>query len=114
MRVTWTERYASLMRVVLLALIVALVSWPATAADGSSSTKHPAANATSLHTAVAREASRVPLARVTTRRNDQEPNALMSFFKSRPGEIALAVMAVGTGYAVYSAQHDRIKSPGKK
>jgi hypothetical protein len=28
--------------------------------------------------------------------------------------IAIAVMAAGTGYALYSASHDRVKSPGKK
>jgi hypothetical protein len=28
--------------------------------------------------------------------------------------IALAVVAAGTGYAIYSAQHDRIHSAGKK
>ena len=36
-----------------------------------------------------------------------------SFFKSKPGILALAVMAAGAGYAVYSTQHDRIKSAGK-
>ena len=36
------------------------------------------------------------------------------FFKSGPGMVAIAVMAVGTGYALYSASHDRIHSPGKQ
>jgi hypothetical protein len=36
------------------------------------------------------------------------------FFHSRPGAIALAVMAGGAGYALYSASHDRINSPAKK
>jgi len=27
---------------------------------------------------------------------------------------AIAVMAAGTGYALYSASHDRIHSPGKQ
>src|SRR6187397_3156240 len=31
-----------------------------------------------------------------------------SFFKTRTGVAVLAVMAVGTGYALYSAKHDRI------
>jgi hypothetical protein len=31
------------------------------------------------------------------------------FFKTRTGLVVLAVMAVGTGYAVYSAKEDRIK-----
>ena len=32
-----------------------------------------------------------------------------SFFKTRTGVLVLAIMAVGTGYAVYSAKEDRIK-----
>ena len=31
-----------------------------------------------------------------------------SFFKTRTGVAVLAVMAVGTGYALYSVKHDRI------
>ena len=114
MRVTLTETYGALVRVVLLAVIVALVPWPAAAGDGASTAKHPAAKQQSLRTAVAREASRVPLARSTTRRDDQGSTSFSSFFHSRPGEIALVVMAIGGGYAIYSSQHDRIKSPGKK
>lgn len=32
-----------------------------------------------------------------------------SFFKTRTGAVVLIVMALGTGYAVYSAKEDRIK-----
>ena len=32
-----------------------------------------------------------------------------SFFKTRTGYLVLAVMAVGTGYALYSAKEDRIR-----
>jgi len=32
-----------------------------------------------------------------------------SFFKTRTGLFVIAVMAVGTGYAVYSAKEDRIR-----
>ena len=32
-----------------------------------------------------------------------------SFFKTRTGLMVIAVMAVGTGYAVYSAKEDRIR-----
>jgi hypothetical protein len=51
-----------------------------------------------------------------TRRAEQAAAGKESsgFFKSRAGAVALAVMAVGTGYAVYSAKHDRITSPAKK
>lgn len=32
-----------------------------------------------------------------------------SFFKTRAGLMVIAVMAVGTGYAIYSAKEDRIR-----
>jgi len=32
-----------------------------------------------------------------------------SFFKTRTGMVVIAIMAVGTGYAVYSAKEDRIR-----
>ena len=32
-----------------------------------------------------------------------------SFFKTRTGLVVIAVMAVGTGYALYSSSHDRIR-----
>jgi hypothetical protein len=36
------------------------------------------------------------------------------FFKTGPGIAVLAVFAAGVGYALYSAQHDRVHSPGKQ
>ena len=36
-----------------------------------------------------------------------------SFFKTPAGIITLAVIGAGVGYAIYSTNHDRIKSPGK-
>jgi hypothetical protein len=36
-----------------------------------------------------------------------------SFFKKPIGMVVLAVMAAGTGYAVYSANHDRIAPTGR-
>ena len=38
----------------------------------------------------------------------KQPND-RSFFKTRTGMFAIVVMAVGTGYAVYSAKEDRIR-----
>ena len=37
-----------------------------------------------------------------------------TFFKSKPGFIALAIMGLGVGYALYSAKEDRITSPAKQ
>jgi len=33
------------------------------------------------------------------------------FFKTKAGVVALVLLAAGTGYALYSTSHDRIKSP---
>jgi hypothetical protein len=37
-----------------------------------------------------------------------------AFFKSPVGAAILATFGVGVGYALYSTQHDRVKSPGKQ
>jgi len=37
-----------------------------------------------------------------------------SFFRSGAGALAIAVLAVGGGYAIYSASHDKINSPAKQ
>jgi len=112
-------------RAALLVLAASLIPLPVSASE-SGPVKQTATTAkTSLQQAVAREAVRAaaetPLAPASAskqqqqRRADQSSgNGVMSFFKSRPGVIALSVMAVGTGYAIYSANHDRIVSPGRK
>jgi hypothetical protein len=51
----------------------------------------------------------------TARRAQQTDSSRdSSFFKSKPGLAALAIMAAGVGYALYSTKNDRIKSPGKE
>jgi hypothetical protein len=107
-------------RAALLVLAASLLPLPAFAADSTAKAApdaKPVAHV-SLKQAVASEAARTPLlnARTTETRHDDQagPSKTSSFFHSRPGMIAIAVMALGGGYAVYSANHDRIKSPGKK
>ena len=115
-------------RAVLLALAAALIPLPVAASDaGPVHTTATSTKTVSLHQAVvlaARAAAETPMAAAPAsaapaskpqRRADQSGgNGAMSFFKSGPGLIALTVMAVGTGYAIYSANHDRIVSPGRK
>jgi hypothetical protein len=36
-----------------------------------------------------------------------------SFFKTGAGIAVMAVLGLGVGYALYSAKHDRVRSPGK-
>jgi hypothetical protein len=104
----------------LLVLTAALIPLPVAASEAASAHTTPAPTVkTSLHDAVAREAVRAakaPIARVGERRADQGSGSkgTMGFFKTGPGMAVLAVMGVGTGYAIYSAYHDRIKSPGRQ
>ncbi|HEX6463810.1 MAG TPA: hypothetical protein VFZ98_05135 [Vicinamibacterales bacterium] len=107
-----------------LALAAALISLPVAASEaGPAHTTAAGAKAVSLHQAVAREAARAaaqaqaPRAQgpASKQRADQtSANGAMHFLRSRPGMIAVAVVAIGTGYAVYSANHDRIVSAGRK
>lgn len=104
----------------LLVLAAALVPLPVVAGEAMpAQTAQTATARTSLHDAVAREAARAaqtPMASRPSARRDQGSAAksTMAFFRTTPGMIALTVMAVGTGYAIYSANHDKITSPGRK
>jgi hypothetical protein len=73
----------------------------------------------SLRQAAAKAASSAaitaPRASKARRAEQSSPNRQStSWFKTKPGAIALAVMALGTGYALYSATNDRITSPAKQ
>ena len=111
----------------LLVLAGALIPLPVAASEaGPVHTTPTAAQAVTLHQAVAREAARAaaeaplasgslaPESKQHKRADQSNGNGAMNFFKTRPGVIILAVMAAGTGYAVYSANHDKITSPGRK
>lgn len=104
----------------LLAAIVALVPLPAAAGPAGTQAKAPTLTI-AMQRMVARDMASAPAAssRVSgpsaASRARQTPAAGRSgFFKTRPGIVALVVMAAGTGYAVYSATHDRIHSAGKQ
>lgn len=105
-------------RAIPLALAAALIALPVAANDAPTAAQ-PTKTTTgqvSLRQVAAREAVRTPLARTTgARRATQDAAGKQStrFFKSRAGAVALAVMVVGTGYALYSVKHDRITSPAK-
>ena len=103
-------------RAVLLAVTATLFPLPAAARDKTSAPKAKATQV-SLRQTIAREAARTPLlSSAGTSRADQSNAQRESsgFFRSKAGAIALAVMVVGGGYAIYSASHDRINSPGRK
>ena len=114
MTVRLTSWRGVLPRAVLLAVIIALVPLPVAASNGADA-KTPTIKA-SMERIVARDLNAAPASSAAVRaaRQGQNPGDSPAFFKSRPGMIALAVMVAGTGYALYSAQHDRIHSAGKK
>jgi hypothetical protein len=105
----------------MLVLALALIPLPVAASEASST---PAAAApmaktsqVSLKEGAVRAAARTPLASAPRARRAAQDSAgknSPSFFKSKGGAIALAVMAAGVGYALYSAQNDRITSPAKQ
>jgi hypothetical protein len=80
----------------------------ATRAGGTLVRLSPASRQALAATAMSR-ARRVQAANAQT----TAPATSGSFFKSTRGKVTLALMAAGTGFAVYSAHHDRIpvKSP---
>jgi hypothetical protein len=100
---------------VLLAAMAALVPLPVAASDGQPAAQQKTTQ-TTLKQAVRQQAARTPLRASSARSAQQGSQAKQStsFFRTPVGLAALAVMVVGTGYAIYSTHHDRITSPGAK
>ena len=99
-----------------LVVITALIPLPVAASDTTTTSSPPTIKA-SMKKIVVREVTAEPARKDVARKDDRQGSSASGstgFFKSKPAMVALAVMAAGTGYALYSAQHDRIHSPGKK
>jgi hypothetical protein len=98
-----------------LVVIAALIPLPAAASDTATTPLPPTIKA-SMDKIVVRDVTAKPARKDVAREDRQGASAGSSpgFFKTKPGIIALAVMGAGVGYALYSAQNDRIHSPGKK
>lgn len=106
----YVRRLASL-GVVAALLVTALA--PAMAASQAPPTDSPSFSAKSIAKVMANTA---PDSRVRT--DGKAPEAAKStaqagksgsFFKTRTGLVVIAVMAIGTGYALYSVKEDRIR-----
>ena len=75
--------------------------------------------AASIQKAAAVESAKMTKARASSAIAAQDPGQpktdleSKSFFKSPAGIIALVLVGVGTGVALYSTSNDRIKSPAK-
>ena len=100
---------------VLGAVVVALILWSAAAGDAVVPSKTPLRNAlTEVRT---RDVAPPRPTTTVARRSEQPSNPARqspTFFKTPAGIAVLVVAGAGAGYALYSAQHDRIHSPGKK
>ena len=102
-----------LTRAILLVVSASLIPLPVFAEERSASKPGPITAAVEKIAESDRKTG--PSARTSAApRAQQAPGTNRSFFKTKPGIIALVVMAVGTGFAIYSTQNDRIESPGKQ
>lgn len=102
-------------RAASLVVITAFIPLPAAASDTATAASPPTIKA-SMEKIVVRDVTAKPVRKDVARNDRQDSSAGSSpgFFKTKPGIIALVVLAAGTGYALYSAQNDRIHSPGKQ
>ena len=107
---TWRRAVGHL---TLLTVAAALIPLPLAAAEARPAPK-PTTIKASVEKIAATDFAAVPAPRTKAIRAQSAPMNDRSFFKTRPGVIALAIMAAGVGYAVYSVKHDRITSPAKQ
>ena len=109
------EWRGTLPRAVLLALVVSLVPLPVAAAA-----ERPAGDSAPIAASIKKIAvtpgAAAPARGANSARRATQAGATRdgSFLRSKPGLVALAVMAAGVGYALYSTRNDRITSPGKE
>lgn len=115
MTVRQTHWRGAIPRAVLLAVVASLVPIPVMASDAKPAQK-PGTIQASMREVVAREVAAMTPRPAAAARAQQSTTSKESvaFFKTGPGMVALAVLAAGVGYAIYSTQHDRIKSPAKQ
>ena len=120
MTVRFTRSPALFRRAVTLAIAAMFVPLPVTAADRLAA---PQRAAQPLRASIAKHAREIPATSLTSRapqtvtqvRAQQGSSTDKGgFFRSRTGIICLAVVAAGTGYALYSASHDRIHSVARE
>ncbi len=98
------------LRVLVLALIVAAVPLPAVAGQAGQPVAKPGLKA-SIQPIVRAVASTTAAPVRAAKTQTADPKAQLdskSFFKTPLGAVAIAVAAAATGYALYSARHDRI------
>ena len=103
-------RWRFVPRLLVLALIVSAVPLPRAAAQSTQPAGKPGlkASITPIVSAVAARAATSAAKAQAQPGEAKAPLESKSFFKTTAGAVVLAVMAAGTGYALYSAKHDKI------
>jgi hypothetical protein len=109
-----TEWRGGWARATTLALVISVIPLPLAAEESRPAGKTGPIKASIEKIAVKDTTNAHATRAVAKRSQSTSPTQGGSFFKSKPGLIALAVMAAGAGYALYSAKNDRITSPGKE
>lgn len=94
-------------RVLALALVLSAIPLPGLAEESSKPAPVPGLKAS---IAKAAASGSVALEQAKPAAPDKAQLGSSSFFRKPAGMIVLAVVAAGTGYAMYSASHDRIHS----
>jgi hypothetical protein len=104
------RRWRLVLRLLMLALIVAAVPLPCAAEQANQPAQRPGLKA-SIQPAVRAMAAK-PAAPVKAQATTDAKAQLASpsFFRTGAGMAVIAILAGGTAYALYSARHDRIHS----
>jgi len=109
------SRWRFVLPALVLALFVTALPMPAGADDGSQPSARPGLRA-SIASSATLAVSKAPApatSRAQTTGDAKAPLESKSFFKTPAGAAVLAIFAAGTGYAIYSANHDRIRTVGR-
>lgn len=106
------RRWRFVLRVLVLALIAAAVPLPSVAGQAPQPAPRPGLKASiepAVRAVVAKPAPAVK-AQAQAGTDAKAQIGSTSFFRSGAGIAVIAILAAGTGYALYSASHDRIHS----
>jgi hypothetical protein len=106
------RRWRLVLRVLVLALIVAAVPLPSMAGQANQPVVRPglkASIAPAVHAIAATTKAPARAAKTQGADTKAQPGST-SFFRTPAGIAVLAIVGAGAGYAMYSASHDRIHS----
>jgi len=106
------RRWRLVLRLLVLALIVAAVPLPCAAEQANQPVPKPGLKASiqPIVRAVVAKSAPIVKAQAQTGTDTKAQLGSTSFFRTGPGIAVIAILAGGTAYAFYSASHDRIHS----